>query len=175
MAGMSEEGFRLFYESTARRLRSYLWRMCGDPAVADDLMQEAFLRLLRTELPEIDEPGRRRYLFRIGTNLVRDRFRRSWRRPESLADVAEAPGSAGGQEASLLRSDLDRVLLRLNPRDREMLWLAYVEGARHEEIAQIVGLKPSSVRTMLFRARQRLARLLRLAGLGPSGVQGGER
>ena len=57
MAGLNEEGFRLFYENTARRLRSYLWRMCGDPTAADDLLQEAFLRLLRTELPEMDELG----------------------------------------------------------------------------------------------------------------------
>jgi RNA polymerase sigma-70 factor (ECF subfamily) len=50
---------------------------------------------------------------------------------------------------------------RLKPRERAMLWLAYAEGASHREIADILGLRPSSLKQMLFRARHRLADLLR--------------
>jgi RNA polymerase sigma-70 factor (ECF subfamily) len=48
----------------------------------------------------------------------------------------------------------------LKPRDREILWLAYAEGASHKEIAEVLGLRPTSLKMLLFRARRRLAELL---------------
>jgi len=48
----------------------------------------------------------------------------------------------------------------LKPRERAMLWLAYAEGASHREIADVLGLRPASLKPMLFRARRRLATLL---------------
>jgi RNA polymerase sigma-70 factor (ECF subfamily) len=50
---------------------------------------------------------------------------------------------------------------RLKLRERDLLWLAYVEGASHHEIADRTGLKPASVRLLLYRARRRLAGLIR--------------
>jgi RNA polymerase sigma-70 factor (ECF subfamily) len=49
---------------------------------------------------------------------------------------------------------------RLKPRERAILWLAYAEGASHQEIADALGLRPGSLKAMLFRARRRLAALL---------------
>jgi RNA polymerase sigma-70 factor (ECF subfamily) len=59
---------------------------------------------------------------------------------------------------------------RLAPVQRRLLWLAYAEGASHEEIADILGLRAGSVRTLLFRARKRLAALLG----GPGAERGPE-
>jgi DNA-directed RNA polymerase specialized sigma24 family protein len=50
-----------------------------------------------------------------------------------------------------------------------MLWLAHVEGSNHQEIARCMGLQPASVRSMLHRARQRLADILRRVGFAPVG------
>ena len=58
----------------------------------------------------------------------------------------------------------------LRPRDRAMLWLAYAHGSSHDEIAGVVGVKTSSVKLMLFRARQRLADRLRARTGPPQGV-----
>ncbi len=58
-------------------------------------------------------------------------------------------------------------MAELSPRDRQMLWLAYVEGASHREIAKALGLRAASIRSMLFRARQRLAEQLKVRGLRP--------
>jgi RNA polymerase sigma-70 factor (ECF subfamily) len=52
-------------------------------------------------------------------------------------------------------------MAHLEPRQREILWLAYAQGASHNEIARELGLKSQSVRTLLFRARQKLAGLLK--------------
>jgi RNA polymerase sigma-70 factor (ECF subfamily) len=51
-------------------------------------------------------------------------------------------------------------MARLTPRERAMLWLAYAQGASHEEIAGALGLKTGSIKLLLFRARRRLAALL---------------
>jgi RNA polymerase sigma-70 factor (ECF subfamily) len=66
------------------------------------------------------------------------------------------------------RLDLSRALGHLRPRDRAMLWLAYALGASHREIAEVVNVDPSSVKTLLMRARRRLAARLRPARGGGS-------
>jgi hypothetical protein len=67
------------------------------------------------------------------------------------------------------RGNMERTFLRLRPLDRMLLWLAYVEGAAHREIARAAGVRPSSVPVMLLRARRKLGALLRASGLGPGG------
>jgi RNA polymerase sigma-70 factor (ECF subfamily) len=52
-------------------------------------------------------------------------------------------------------------LALMRPRDRQLLWLAHAEGYSHREIAEITGLASASVRLLLFRARRKIARLLR--------------
>ena len=73
---MDEETFRGFYTRTSGMLWAYLARATNDPAAADDLLQEAYYRLLRATTTFESEDHRRNYLFRIATNLIRDRFRR---------------------------------------------------------------------------------------------------
>lgn len=73
---MDEDAFRLFYERTARPVWAYLARMTGDARQADDLLQEAYYRLLRAKTTYETEAHRRNYLFRIATNLVHDMRRR---------------------------------------------------------------------------------------------------
>jgi RNA polymerase sigma-70 factor (ECF subfamily) len=163
-ATMDEAAFRHLYDRTALPLRAYLIRSCGDLALADDLLQEAYLRMLRSGFEGEDDDHRKNYLFRIATNLLRDHFRR--KKPES-DEVPERDESPGHDEAVHMRSDVGSAMVELSPRDRQMLWLAYVEGASHEEIAKALGLRTASIRSMLFRARQRLARELQAKGLRP--------
>jgi RNA polymerase sigma-70 factor (ECF subfamily) len=164
VARMNEQEFHVFYSRTARPLKAYLMSASGgDFALADDLLQESYFRFLRAEFEAADDTHRKNYLFRIATNLLRDHHRR--RRPE-VPDLPElADGSDRGDRASL-RSDMSRALRGLRPRDRKMLWLAHVEGFSHREIGEVLGLKTDSVRPMLFRARQRLAEILRAGGFG---------
>ena len=163
-APMDEDAFRAFYERTARPLWAYLARCTGDPALADDLLQESYFRFYRAGVAFEDETHRRNSLFRIATNLAVDlgRHQRRVRHtplPEDdesgcLADESSVAERAGD------RTDLARAMAQLKPDQRSMLWLAYVQGASHAEIAEVLGLKAASIKLLLFRARKRLARIL---------------
>ena len=102
----------------------------------------------------------RRYLFRIATNLLHD----CWRRP-SHTSIEELPEKifASSNDSGRLESQaiLGPALAQMRPRDRQLLWLAYAEDYSHREIAEITGLGTASIRLLLFRARRKIARLLR--------------
>lgn len=159
---MTEERFRAFYEQTARPLWLYLARVTGDRRLADDLLQESYYRLLRATIVFVSDDHRRHYLFRIATNLVHDQRRRPREQPAPVAgreDLGAAPGSdPSGRLARHI--DLTRAMALLKPRERSLLWLAYGQGWSHEEIAGILGLKTSSLKALLHRARRRLAALM---------------
>jgi RNA polymerase sigma-70 factor, ECF subfamily len=165
---MDEHTFRAFYEKTSRPLWSYLSRVSGSGTLADDLMQESYYRFLRAQLKSDDEAYEKNYLFRIATNLMRDH----WRRAPRTANLKAAHENAaavdyGAADRLHKQSDLNRALARLKPRERELLWLAYVEGASHKEIAEVVGLRTGSIRLLLFRARRKMADVLRAQHLSP--------
>src|SRR5262245_22921098 len=161
---MTEDAFRAFYELTARPVWSYLARITGDPRLADDLLQEAYYRFLRTRSDFESDDHRRNYLFRIATNLVKDHRRRRGHAEHYLADSvqAEAIATTGGHEGdrAVRRLDLTRAMEQMKPRERSLLWLAYAQGCSHEEIAEVLGLRKASMKALLFRARKRLLGLL---------------
>ena len=156
---MNDEEFAAFYQRTARPIWAYLARVSRNPALADDLLQESYLRLLcvTTALPE-GEVACRRYLFRIASNLLRDH----WRKPQALP-LEEVPESKMGitETDSDSHMLLDQVLELMSPRERQLTWLAYAEGLTHQQIADVTGLGATSIRILLFRAKRKLARLLR--------------
>ena len=162
-AAMDNEQFAAFHARSARSLWAYLARVSRDSALADDLTQEAYVRFLCAAHPLDGEVAARRYLFKIATNLLRDH----WRRPQA-SSIDELPEVAFAAAVSQPSCDsaaiLGPAMAQVRPRDRELLWLAYAEGYSHQEIAQITGLATASVRILLFRARRKLARLLRSGG-----------
>jgi RNA polymerase sigma-70 factor, ECF subfamily len=138
------------------QLFRYLYRLTGDRDMADDVAQEAFVRLIRQDLPE-DEA--RPWLFTVATNLLRDRARKTdrHRRLEPLVPHAETlarPDAAAEQSEVVLA--VRRALLQVPERDRVML-LMREEGFSYGEIARAVGVAPGSVGTLLARAGRRFA------------------
>jgi RNA polymerase sigma-70 factor, ECF subfamily len=157
MERTSREEFAVFYQQTAPALRRYLARISANADLADDLLQEAYIRLIHAA--PAGDAHRRAYLYRTATNLVLDHFRAvrreriglgiwKWWRPVAVMPCEPATG-------------VERIFQLLNVRERALLWLAYVEEATHAEIAVALGLGEKSVRVLLFRARRRMERLLR--------------
>jgi RNA polymerase sigma-70 factor (ECF subfamily) len=134
-------------------------RHAGD---ADDIVQDAFCRLLRADVGGLNDEELRRYVFRIAGNLMTDRWRRAERetswidrlRGEPQFDPGDAPDDSVSREFN-----------ELKPRDRALLWLAYVEEHNHQEIASALGVARGSVKVLLSRARSKLRKLLVTKGL----------
>lgn len=152
---MDPGDFRRWYDTVADDLYRYVQRLGDNAADSEDLFQETLARFLGSGFESDDPVERRRYIFRIATNLSRDRKR--WGRRWGLGSLFERGGDAPEKRYGD-RIDVQRALARLPPRSRALLWLAYVEGLRHEEIAEIVGVASASVRVLLSRARKRLLR-----------------
>src|SRR5690349_9906786 len=127
--GMDEQQFLLFYSVTAQPLKAYLTKMLGNPILADDLLQESYLRLLKAKLPtDMDEDHRKNYLFRIATNLLHQPNAPLRRIPLDSLAASEFCSETGDQ-----RQDIQKIFQQLKPRERELLWLAYVERFTHLE------------------------------------------
>lgn len=159
---MDEARFEAFYRANAGSLWSYIYRMTGDPAIADDLLQKSFFRFLRANPQVANDDHLRRYLFRTATNLAFDHFRETKReRGREMVIIEEGTS----RDTADLRHDMMRTFAELKPRERALLWLAHVEESEHVDIAEALGVKTKSVKVLLFRARKRLAELLRKKGI----------
>jgi len=154
---MNEATFQAFYAATSGPLRAYVARTLGDFSQVDDIVQDSYLRLLRLSDAPDDPIQLRRLAFRIASNLMADEWRRR-RRTSPGNPMTDEPGATPADPS--LRLDLTRVFNELKPQQRQMLWLSYVEGADHREIASAVGVREGSVRVLLHRARKKLAALL---------------
>lgn len=154
---MDEDAFRAFYDRTSRSVWAYLQRMSGDRQLADDLLQETYYRFLRAATAYENETHRRNSLYLIATNLVRDMHRRK----RDLVPIEEDTHiDERTAERTENRTDLAKAMSQLKPEQRALLSLAYAQGASHAEIADALGLKQASIKSLLFRARRRLAQLL---------------
>ena len=162
MGRLDEATFAAFHARTARALRAYVYRVVGNASDADDIAQEAFLRILRTDIPADSEEHLRRYLYRVASNLIVDRWRRRRHEmgEERILNEPASPRPRYEDDAAVAK-----IFAELKPRDRALLWLAYVEGESHEEIASSLGVGRRGVKVMLFRARRRLRDLLQARGL----------
>jgi RNA polymerase sigma-70 factor (ECF subfamily) len=156
-SAIDEDAFQKIYDGTARPLWAYLLRVSGRRDVADDLLQETYCRFLARRPKGLDAPQTRSYLFRTATNLLHDR----WRRGDGvLENELQEEQAADAHDDPAAKIDVRRAMQALKPRARQLLWLAYVEGMSHAEIAAVTGLSALSIRLLLFRARRQAAGLL---------------
>ena len=148
------------YEDHYKELVSYGSRMSGSKELAEDLVQETFVKaLMNTEVVEDLSPSKRRaWLFRTFKNLFFDRYRRvileneyeqSWQ-PEYLEDQ----GIQEIENAMLLQS--------LKPEDRAIFQLRFFDGYSAEEISEMMNLPPGTIRSKLSRCRKYLKQNLNL-------------
>lgn len=149
--------FDALYDDVFPALFRYLARLTGDPDVAEDVAQEAFVRLLEREV-EGPPPALRVWLFKTATHLVRDRWRVSSNRQRLLEMHPVTPSAGPDPEREMERSEtvaeVRRALATLDERDRELL-LMREEGFSYREMAGAVGVQASSIGTLLARAQRR--------------------
>ncbi len=152
---MSHESNRpVDWETLVTQNENRLYRaalaILGDPQEAEDAVQDAFVRFLERAPEHMENAGA--WLMRVLMNGCKSRLRLAWRRVGPLPDTLAAPGPEE-------REDLEE-LFSLPPGDRAVIHLHYYEGWSTDEIAQMLGQRPGTVRSRLSRSRERLRRLL---------------
>ena len=162
-----DEALAALVEQYANTLYRVAFSVLRNPSDAEDAVQEAFLRVLRHRDSLDQVRDRRVWLIRIVWNIVLDRKRRAKTRPETddveeLARVLPANGLSAEQQAAAAQHHA-RVLAcvdQLPAKERQVLMLSAFEELSSVEIAAVVGITESSVRSRLFRARNLMADLL---------------
>ena len=149
--------FETVFDEVYPGLFRYCHRLTGDADVADDISQEAFVRLYERQV-EGTEEGVRAWLFRTAIHLVRDRHRLRENRSRLLEANPVLPAGTDLPDRTVERGeDIARVRAALDgmkERDREMLLLRF-EGFSYREIAEAFDVAAGSVGTLLARAERR--------------------
>ena len=153
-----------FYESTRGRIRAYIVRCTGGGPQVDDILQTTYVKFLNSRMARrVEDPKAVAYVYRIASNAVHDYGRALQRRRESPPPSVDPPGPSS-EVPSADRIAVRRALDLLTSKQRQVLWLATVEGFSHREVARIMGVRQASVRVMAFRARKRLREVLTGSG-----------
>ena len=156
-------------EEHVNRLYHYCLRLAREHHVAEDLTQETLLRAWRRRGDLRASSATRVWLFRIATNIWRDRLRRG-RLERKFGGSFQAPAEEIADDASrhaaqdlARREELERVLVLIDTlpdRQREVLWLYALEGLSQKEIADVLAIKTSTVKVNLHHARRAMRRKL---------------
>lgn len=164
------------YREMGPKLHQFIRRQIPVPAIAADLLQDVFVRLIRADVEPGSDGEMRSYLYRTATSVIAEHYRVAKLRHM----VPYVPGESESEPALQVRDDdgegrelaaqIDRGFARLSVRDRTLLWLAYVEEMNHADIGATVGIGAASVKVMLSRARGRLADALAAMGVTPEEV-----
>ncbi|HWE85814.1 MAG TPA: RNA polymerase sigma factor [Terracidiphilus sp.] len=162
-----EEALAALVEQYASTLYRVAFSVMRNAADAEDAVQEAFLRVLRHRDTLQEVRDQRVWLIRIVWNIVLDRKRRAKTRPETddvaeLARVLPATGLSAEERAAAAQHHASVLALvdRLPAKEREVLMLSAFEELTSVEIAAVLGITESSVRSRLFRARNLMAEML---------------
>lgn len=152
-------GFHELYADYARDIYRFALYLSGNPAVADDITSETFIRVWSSPEP-VRLATVKAYLLTIARNLYLMESRRSSRR-QSLDETVPDSGPSVGHQVEV-KDELDRVLRAMQgfPEvDRSALLMRANEGLSYEEIAVALGLPVATVKVKVHRARLRLTRV----------------
>lgn len=153
------------FDSHQAELFRLALRMSADRDEARDLVQESFLRAVRSRKMPSGPEAARAWLFRVLINLCRDRRRRQIVRRRAVETGAVGPAETPDDEhAAVARQTVRRALQTLPARQRAMVVLCELEGYSRAEVALALGVREVTVRWNLSRARKRLAAFIAAGG-----------
>lgn len=152
------DAFQLLYQKYRNAIYLYLYSMCHNTALAEDLTQDAFVKALLA-LPE-GHGNVKAWLYTVARNLYlnyqkREQRNASWDEAQYLEDLSE-----DGLLARMICSETNALLFRginqLSPNKREILQLQYFGGLSQNEIGAVLGLTAANVRVLAMRAKREL-------------------
>jgi RNA polymerase sigma-70 factor (ECF subfamily) len=159
VAGQDRQAFRILVDRHLASVVTLARRMLKDESEADDVAQEAMLRLWRAgDTLDVRQHGLRPWLRRVTSNLCLDRLRASRRTvvTDEVPEVAEDPTQATGLEEQDLARRVGEAMNALPERQRRALTLFHHEGLSQAEVGEVLGVSDEAVESLLARARRAL-------------------
>lgn len=157
--------FDAAFDRYHRRVWAFLVRLSRRTELAEELLQETFLRLAAHGARLRDDTELRAWLFTVARNLWRSHQRWAWLDGQRIAELAAR--ALGRQEGAATPLELatasetgravERALAELPEKNREVAWLVLVERMEPSEAARVLGIRPDALRQRLARARQVIA------------------
>jgi RNA polymerase sigma-70 factor, ECF subfamily len=160
------DAFEAIYRTHSGRLYSVACRMLGNPADAEDLLQDIFLVAYRKLESFRGESALGTWLYRLATNLCLDHLRSRAARSGQVTDALdEEPaladtGSRKLAERTVAKMDLERAMAQLPEGCRTAFVLHDVEGLEHREVAEMLGIAEGTSKSQVHKARLRLRAML---------------
>lgn len=155
------EAFEELVRATHRRVYSLAFRLVGDRFDAEDVAQDAYLRMFRGLGAFREEARFETWMYRIVTNAAMNLLKRRGRFGEIVQDEdLDVPVPDRSPEQTALRDDLERSLAALPAGQRTVVLLKDVYGLSCREIGEELGLEEGAVKVRLHRARRRLKELI---------------
>jgi RNA polymerase sigma-70 factor (ECF subfamily) len=155
------------FERHHRPVFHFLSRTTGDAAVAEDLVQDVFVRILKYRHTYDADSRFETWLFRIARNARADHFRKRTPAADPMDDAMEVPAGDPGPAQQLERQvdarQLERALREMPDEPRDLLVLARYHGLPYDQIAETLGIETGAVKVRVHRAMKQLrARFFRL-------------
>lgn len=150
------EAFEELMHRHLRQLHAYVFRLCQNTSEAEEIVQEAFMRVwsrARTWMPK--RVKFTTWLFQIARNLCIDRFRKQTARLDSSIDLDLIPDSSTELDKELVLA-LHQVVQELPERQRTALVLCQIEGWTQSEVAEVMKASVEAVESLIARARRTL-------------------
>jgi RNA polymerase sigma factor (sigma-70 family) len=155
---LENERFRQLYRQYGREIYGYLYSLCQNRALAEDLRQETFLKAFLS-LPS-NHANMRAWLYLVARNLFYNAKKRERRQESWQNEQQEAARTCGDPWDGVWQNERKRVLYealaRLPLPKREVLVMQYLGNMSQKEIAAILKLTPEHVRVLSYRARKEL-------------------
>lgn len=152
---MWDEIYEKFYPELIR----WCCRACQDQALAEDLVQETFLRALQNAdtIEDLNLSQCRAWLYRTMKNLLYDRYRRTVLEAEHLQQPDE---ETAYWDQGIQQIENELILQKLTPEDRMLFTLRYMEGYNASEISEMLSMPPGTIRAKLSRCRKLLKNMM---------------
>lgn len=147
--------FQMIVEQYSTLLYRLAYSYCGNHADAEDVLQEVFLSYLCAKPSCSDEIRLRAWLMTVTANKCKDLLRSAWRKNSPLEQYDKEISSLDD-----MKFDIGDALQKLTPSSRGIVYLFYYEELSTKEIAQMLHLSQTAVRSRLFQARKKLKQLL---------------
>lgn len=149
---MTDAEFEAFYE----RHWKYVYKLCftymKSASDAEDCAEDVFVKVLTGEITFDDEIHERKWLTVAAINLCKDRLK-GWKR-KAVMPIDDEPELAAPEQED--RSDVLEAVQSLPVKYKDVIWLYYYEGYQTDEIAEILGRPPSTIRNQMRDARKLL-------------------